>query len=921
NNYGVLIRSGSPVITENNFLYDKDYVQNTPGAVFWYVRNEGSQDISAPGNWWDGTDSAFIDTYIFDKKDDARVGTVYYEPPAEQAVSDTADALRPPVVSIQAIPGFSPNGDGSFDRTTITYSLSETAASLSVAISGNGHTYNASFTDAAHVFDGTHSITWDGADKGGVTMPEGVYDVTFTAVDIETGETTTAKGQVLIDLTPPVVSITSPSSPSTVRLALIRVEGTVSDLSPVGLFVKIGNTGATFGASTGNSIPFSGQARLDTGLNQVGVYAADGAGNAALTVLDLTYDPPLTVDNLGVTNQQDAAITGKLLDTAIDHVDVQLTGDDGTTATAAATLNWNGGNSTYTTPPFTLTRGHALIVASAHDASDTLLGTAVGDITYDPFYNQTLTHHFATGLQMIGVPLMYTLAGDHKAALGLTGGTLDLARWENINDTWGYQYYGTGANANLDQFAAGKGYWLLVDPAQYPSGLDVSANGEGVDPAKPVSIFLRAGWNQISDPYPTTIDWHATQVALSGGKAVSFDQAVQNGWLSAVLWRYDQGGYRLVSTTLEPWQGYWIDVMQDCTLTFAPPNGAGSTQARLGAQRARLATAGAAPPSPFALGRARSPLAAGLFDDAGPRGPAASWSNTLAVGASPWTASAATGGGGAWARVPQGGGGQAAQAVTIRTAGWRLPLQLQADGVDGKGADVTRRDLDNAAGVDAQAKDGFDPSLDYPKPPEMGSYVRGSFELPGAGGAFATDVRAPEAADAGCSDCSGWVWRFDVSTDLKNARLRLAWPGADQLPDDVQLRITDVASGRTIDPRTQASYAFTQPVDRPRQFVVQAWSNDGGTLSSALAYPNPADLSGPIHVAFTLGGQAQVDAGVYDATGRRIRHLSAAVLPGGAQDLLWDGRDDSGRTVANGLYFVRLSTPVASRTLRVVVLR
>jgi flagellar hook assembly protein FlgD len=58
---------------------------------------------------------------------------------------------------------------------------------------------------------------------------------------------------------------------------------------------------------------------------------------------------------------------------------------------------------------------------------------------------------------------------------------------------------------------------------------------------------------------------------------------------------------------------------------------------------------------------------------------------------------------------------------------------------------------------------------------------------------------------------------------------------------------------------------------------------------------------------------------VFDLQGRRVRTLADRRLPRGATVLEWDGRDAAGAAVPRGLYFARLTTPLATRTARILV--
>jgi parallel beta-helix repeat protein len=70
-------------------------------------------------------------------------------------------------------------------------------------------------------------------------------------------------------------------------------------------------------------------------------------------------------------------------------------------------------------------------------------------------------------------------------------------------------------------------------------------------------------------------------------------------------------------------------------------------------------------------------------------------------------------------------------------------------------------------------------------------------------------------------------------------------------------------------------------------------------------YPNP--FPGSAGVRFGLpDGTHRVQLRVYDLSGRKIRDFGDAFLPSGQQEITWDGNDDQGSPVVNGIYFVRL---------------
>jgi DNA-binding beta-propeller fold protein YncE len=89
------------------------------------------------------------------------------------------------------------------------------------------------------------------------------------------------------------------------------------------------------------------------------------------------------------------------------------------------------------------------------------------------------------------------------------------------------------------------------------------------------------------------------------------------------------------------------------------------------------------------------------------------------------------------------------------------------------------------------------------------------------------------------------------------------------------------------------------------------------SLSLSPAQPNP--FRGSTLIRYTLPQKAEVVLKVYDIAGRQVRSIDEGQREAGAHSLRWDGRDDSGRLAAPGLYFYRLN--VGGGTQRAVLLR
>jgi Peptidase C10 family/FlgD Ig-like domain len=85
------------------------------------------------------------------------------------------------------------------------------------------------------------------------------------------------------------------------------------------------------------------------------------------------------------------------------------------------------------------------------------------------------------------------------------------------------------------------------------------------------------------------------------------------------------------------------------------------------------------------------------------------------------------------------------------------------------------------------------------------------------------------------------------------------------------------------------------------------------------AWPNPFNPKTSLRLS--LDRPQHVEAAVYDVTGRRIRTLLAADLSEGERIVDWYGRDDAGRAVPSGAYFIRMIAGRVDEVRKVVLIR
>ena len=92
------------------------------------------------------------------------------------------------------------------------------------------------------------------------------------------------------------------------------------------------------------------------------------------------------------------------------------------------------------------------------------------------------------------------------------------------------------------------------------------------------------------------------------------------------------------------------------------------------------------------------------------------------------------------------------------------------------------------------------------------------------------------------------------------------------------------------------------------------------TFSLGNCYPNPFNPMTTIR--FDLPQSARVNLRIFDIAGRLVRTLvDGEVVEAGRKEIVWRGRDGSGRQVASGTNFYRLDVGSFSETKRMVLVK
>jgi hypothetical protein len=90
-------------------------------------------------------------------------------------------------------------------------------------------------------------------------------------------------------------------------------------------------------------------------------------------------------------------------------------------------------------------------------------------------------------------------------------------------------------------------------------------------------------------------------------------------------------------------------------------------------------------------------------------------------------------------------------------------------------------------------------------------------------------------------------------------------------------------------------------------------------LITRLYAPQPNPARGSVVIRYSLAQAVSAALGIYDQTGRLVHSWAVSRQPLGVSSVVWDGRDASGRSMAEGVYFCKLTTNGYQATEKVLL--
>ena len=86
-------------------------------------------------------------------------------------------------------------------------------------------------------------------------------------------------------------------------------------------------------------------------------------------------------------------------------------------------------------------------------------------------------------------------------------------------------------------------------------------------------------------------------------------------------------------------------------------------------------------------------------------------------------------------------------------------------------------------------------------------------------------------------------------------------------------------------------------------------------------YPNPFNPTTTISFNISNEQNEQIELAIYNLKGQKVKHHISDQISAGRHSVIWNGKDDYGKTVASGVYFYRLKTGDFDKTKKMILLR
>jgi hypothetical protein len=160
-------------------------------------------------------------------------------------------------------------------------------------------------------------------------------------------------------------------------------------------------------------------------------------------------------------------------------------------------------------------------------------------------------------------------------------------------------------------------------------------------------------------------------------------------------------------------------------------------------------------------------------------------------------------------------------------------------------------------------------------------------------------------------DNSDWIYTIDFIFEAGSYKYQGYKYLNDGIYEDIEnrmLEIDDSASTQILD-----VVYFENSQSNTSEDLISA------TVSSFANYPNPFNPTTTIK--FALSQSEEIEVTIYNAKGQKVTTLVNKQFTTGTHEIVWDGKDKQGNTVASGLYFSVLQTHRETLSQKMILLK
>jgi M6 family metalloprotease-like protein len=159
---------------------------------------------------------------------------------------------------------------------------------------------------------------------------------------------------------------------------------------------------------------------------------------------------------------------------------------------------------------------------------------------------------------------------------------------------------------------------------------------------------------------------------------------------------------------------------------------------------------------------------------------------------------------------------------------------------------------------------------------------------------------------------------YDVMNGIHIYKVTASYPVGESTPASKSVNVGDVSEyNHEVDILTTRLIA-----NYPNPFNPQTTIkfSIGINTPSASSHPSPHPVASDTPLKMGMGN-SHVRLNVYNIRGQRVRTLVNGMYIAGEHSVVWNGTDDSGRSVGSGIYFYRMTTDGYSETRKMILLK